>query len=308
MNKKSISIIIICALIVLYMPGMAQDNYPRFVSEQPPIDILAVINADANYNFSSHLSSRVASQSYIDLNPDKNIGLDTDTMSKQVMGAQLIALGLAPLGVSTDGSAALLTDGEFLFTKLADDIKMLAFNIEKSGDSIDAEDYYNHSPINKLMGVEGVVFSKDGRYMLMPNCMDELQFMPKRPLMLIDAEKGEIYSIRSYDDTPMLTNYYQAIFSPDSAYVYYTEMVEKSLRLCRYNIEKGTNETVLDTGERLTGWPGMEIDENGIIRCYIGDGIKTNYLATFVPENSKYSFNKEELPSTIDLNILTGKP
>ena len=308
MYKKNTSIIIMCAIIALiFTASMAEGNYPRFVSPKEDINILAVINPTASYNFTVHNSPAVASQSYIEANPSEYIGLDSDISTKPLLGSQFLNLELTVLGVF-DGDTALLSSEEFLFAKRGENIRPLTFNIEKSGASYDAEDFYHTSPISKLMGVEGIVFSPDGRYMLMPNCMDELQFMPKRPLMLMDGEKGEIYSIRSYDDTPMLTNYYQAVFSPDGAYVYYTEMVEKTLRLCRYNIENGTTETLLDTGEMLTGWPGMEMREDGVIRCYIGDGIKINYLATFTPENGSYSFSKEELPSTIDLNILTGKP
>ncbi len=52
MYKKNTSIIIMCAIIALiFTASMAEGNYPRFVSPKEDINILAVINPTASYNF-----------------------------------------------------------------------------------------------------------------------------------------------------------------------------------------------------------------------------------------------------------------
>ncbi|MGI6689019.1 MAG: hypothetical protein ACOX6Y_11875 [Christensenellales bacterium] len=306
MRKKCFSLLIIGALQIFLLPALAQEAFPRFVTKQEPLEASSVLDASASYTFTSHTSARIASQSYLSSHPNEEIGLDTDTKSKQVTGEKLLKLGLSPLGVSPDGSSALLTDGKLLFAKKGNDIRMLALNAEKSGGSLQAEDYF-HKPPASLKGVEGVVFSADGRYMVMPHAMRVLNHMVPQPLMVMDAEKGEIFPIRSYDDLPFPASFFQAVFSPDSAQIYYTEMIDNTLRLCRYTFETNTHETLLNTNEQLFGWPGIALKDDGALQCYVSLKMD-NYLATFTPENGHYSLHKEKLPRTIDPSILTGTP
>ncbi len=186
---------------------------------------------------------------------------------------------------------------------------MLSLNVEKSGGSPQAEEFCSKYP-EQLIGVEGVLFSADGRYMLMPSAMQMLTFYRSHPLMVIDAEKGEIFAVRSYEDDTSLTeksSFFQAAFSPDSKQIYYTELAEGTLRLCRYTFETNTHETLLDTGERMYGYPGMAMDDKGTLQCYVSEG-RDNYLANFSQENGRYTLRKIKVPADIDPTILMGKP
>ena len=268
-------------LIISLVPVQVAQGYLAPLYRLEPVQWL---DKAAGYTLIAHKTPVIADPLMLALMGGENDDISSiaDTEQTTVSGEALLEKGFYVLSASPDGQRFLCSEGQRLFLLTGSTLRAVALNLSRCAATQrkGMEQSIRHAshPAPRLAGSEGFRWSPDGKYICLLNTKGPTL---SAPLMLIDAEKGEMFSIRVYQtgspskiDTAM-----QAGFSPDSRYLYYTEYVERTARLCRYDLNTQKHELLFDTLERLLGCPALGMNENGEILCPIR--MRESALLTF---------------------------
>lgn len=266
------------------------------------LEPVAWLDADAAYTLIAPKTPIVADPATLALAGGENgdIGDIADTEQTAVSGQSLLEQGLFVLSVSPDGERILCTMEDRLFVLTGSTLRAVALNLSRCAAAprvgLLASIRYAAQPALRLVGSEGFRWSPDGKYICLLNAEMTLQQRRSVPLMLIDAGTGEMFSIRAYySQVHKYATAMQAVFSRDSRYLYYTEYVEKTARLCRYGLDTGEHELLADTRESMMGSPALGMNEKGGLCCFMSG--KSNNLITFREENGRWTFEKQPVPT-----------
>ena len=282
MKKRWIGLVLL--LVVSLAPVQAAHGYLVPWYKMEPVEWL---DRNAEYTLIMPKTPIIADPLMLALmgSEDDDIGPVADTEQTTVSGQSLLEQGLYVLSVSPDGQRILCSAGARLLLMEGSTLRAVALNLSRCAatqrEGMEQSIRYASQPAPRLVGSEGFRWSPDGKYICLLNDRQTIQQMKPVPLMLIDAEKGEMFSIRAYQTSNLheRATAMQGVFSPDSRYLYYTEFVDRTARLCRYDLNTQKHELLFDTLERLLGYPALGMNENGEILCAMG--LKDNALLTF---------------------------
>lgn len=310
--------ILLLALALCAPTALGQEDVYRQVIQQGKGRLVAVPSFEEEAAYIFHTAApQVASPEYFTATgqtPDQFLGIAGQTQQSQFPGAQLGYRFLSdnrniyPISLSPDGQTLLMGEGSTLLLKREQDLYPLSLNIQRSGGEEQAV-FHLREDADARVGTEGVVWSPDGRYIAFPFAARNEGTPGNWPLMLADTQTKELFAAKVYHG-PLgnkLTAYAQGVFSPDSQWLYYTENINDILRLCRYHMDSGTHELLLDTGLTYHGRPGMGCDGEGRLVCaLIREG--ETYLAAFTPQGETYTLDTRPLPGGVLPHLVQTAP
>ncbi len=291
--------VLILVLLMVAPTALGQQDIYQKVLDMGKGALVEVPAFDPETTYTFHIPARrVASKEYFEKNaltPDKDLGLAGETEQEQVPGSELgkelltQKRDIYPISTSPDGQTLLMGEKENLLLKKGGDLYVLPLNIER-GDDAELATYHVRKDADTRIGTEGVVWSPDGRYIAFPNASANAGSDGNWPLLLADTLNNELFTVKNYHGPigGKLNACAQTVFSPDSAWLYYTENVDGILRLCRYNMEQNTHELLLDTKESYSGTPGIGWDSRGRLLCALTHQGK-GFLAAFRQKEGVYS-------------------
>lgn len=231
---------------------------------------------------------------------EPRIGSDEDTVQTTMKGDALLKEGFYVLSVSPDGQRVLCSEGNGLYLLMDTTLRAVSLNLSRCAVTIregaqQSIRYFSRVPA-KMVGSEGFHWSPDGKYICLINAVMPIRRMQPIPLMLLDTQKGEAFSIRAYEKgKPHAFNTaMQGLFSPDSKYLYYTELRDHSARLYRYDLAHETHELLADTHQMMMAYPALGMNENGDIFSVMS--AYENTLLTFREGPGGWSFTQKALP------------
>lgn len=231
---------------------------------------------------------------------EPRIGSDEDTVQTIMRGSALLQEGFHVLSVSPDGQRILCSEGNGLYLLTDTTLRAVSLNLSRCAVTIregaqQSIRYFSRVP-TKMVGSEGFHWSPDGKYICLINAVMPIRRMQHIPLMLLDTQKGEAFSIRAYEKgKPHAFNTaMQGLFSPDSKYLYYTELRDHSARLYRYDLAHETHELLADTHQMMMAYPALGINENGDIFSVMS--AYENTLLTFREGPGGWGFTQKALP------------
>ncbi|MGI6689195.1 MAG: hypothetical protein ACOX6Y_12775 [Christensenellales bacterium] len=294
-------LLMLCLVMMFLLPCVQSEG---IVPLPPPhrLEPVEWLDKDAEYTLISHKTPIIADPLMLALMGEGNEGVssDADTEQATASGESLQEQGLYVLSVSPDGQRTLLSEGNQLFLLTGNTLRAVALNLSRCAitkrEGMRQSMRYASMKPAQMVGSEGFRWSPDGRYICLLNArLPLVQFRPI-PLMLIDAEKGEMFSIRAYEKGMGMgiATAMQGMFSPDSQHLYYTEYLGFSARLCRYDLIGETHELLADTHQELLAYPAMGMNENGDILCVMG--ARENALLTFREGAGGWGFTQQALP------------
>ena len=252
MKKRWIGLVLL--LVVSLAPVQAAHGYLVPWYKMEPVEWL---DRNAEYTLIMPKTPIIADPLMLALmgSEDDDIGPVADTEQTTVSGQSLLEQGLYVLSVSPDGQRILCSAGARLLLMEGSTLRAVALNLSRCAatqrEGMEQSIRYASQPAPRLVGSEGFRWSPDGKYICLLNDRQTIQQMKPVLLMLIDAEKGEMFSIRAYQTSNLheRATAMQGVFSPDSRYLYYTEFVDRTARLCRYDLNTQKHELLFDTLE-----------------------------------------------------------
>ncbi|MGI6690567.1 MAG: TolB family protein [Christensenellales bacterium] len=267
------------------------------------------LDKDADYTIISNKTPIIADPLMLALmgDEDDHIGLSANMEQIVVSGESLLEQGFHVLSVAPDGQRFLCSEGSRLYLLMGNTLRAVALNLSRcvatQREGMQQSIFYANKQPTQIVGSEGFRWSPDGKYLFVLNGMVSVR-LGSIPLMLIDAEKGEMFSIRAYQrDGYQHATAMQGVFSPDSQYLYYTELVGWAVRLCRYDLARATHELLIDTHQGLVAFPGLGMNAQGEIVSLMG-WQNTMLLTTFKEGSTGWSFRQEALPSPFSVNFM----
>lgn len=279
-------LLLLCLSLLTLLPCAQSEGN---VAPPPPYRLVPVawLDQDAEYTLISHKTPIIADPLALALfgSESPDIGASADTVQTAIRGETLLEQGFHVLSVSPDAQRTLISDGERLYLLTGNTLRAVALNLSRCdatrrGSMQPSIRYISRKP-DQMVGNEGFRWSPDGKHICLLNARLYMRSFQPFPLMLIDTEKGEMFSIRIYEKGMALGSAaaMQGLFSPDSQYLYYTEYRSVSTRLCRYDLTNKTHELLADTHQGMVAYPAMGMNENGDILSTMID--RENVLLTF---------------------------
>ena len=226
---------------------------------------------------------------------DSGISLDTDVTDSKLPGCEAAAMGLYPLSVSTNGGVTLLTNGQELYIMRGAMLTAVSMNLSRSAYT---EKYmytqvfrFMSMDVSQWVGTEGFVWSPDGRYVSINNARMFLQQRRSiHGLLLLDIEKGELFSAKAYE-MKSEDEHFGAVtgtcFDETGRYLYYLEYGENVTTLGRYDLNEGSHES-LCTVNGITFCPGLGFNSQGGLECILYEG-KNPWQTTFLEMDGHWS-------------------
>lgn len=295
--KKALAILIIFVLALNLAPVYAEDFEPVLSYRLKAVEWL---DKSAEYTLTAHKTSIIADPPLLALMGGRsaNITSSADTEQTTISGEALLEQGFFVLSASPDGQHFLCSEGQRLFLLTGNTLRAVALNLSRCAstqrEGMQQSIRYASEPASRLVGCEGFLWSPDGRYVCLLNAKLLMAAMKPVPLMLIDTEKGEMFSVRAYPTGKQAGSAMQGIFSRDSRYLYYTEFVDRTARLCRYDLNTQKHELLFDTLERFFGYPALGMNKNGEILCAMC--WRENALLTFRESAGGWASAQKTLP------------
>lgn len=298
-------LLLLLALCMAAPMALGQEDVYQAILDKGQGALVEVPSFQEDTTYTFHVPARrVAAPEYFEANglsPDSFLGLAGETTKEQVPGSELGYKFLTsnrliyPISMSPDGQVLLLGEDEKMLLKKGEDVYILPLNLSRS-DEEEQPTYHARQDADTRIGTEGVQWSPDGRYIAFPFALNNDGSPGNWPLMLADTKENELFAIKSYHGplSPKLNAYAQGVFSPDSAWFYYTENIGDILRLCRYNLESNTHELLLDTGINYRGKPGMGWVGDSLLCGLSKDGL--GYLAAFSQQEGVWTMETDPLP------------
>ena len=226
---------------------------------------------------------------------DSGISLDTDITDSKLPGSEATAMGLYPLSVSPDGGVTLLTNGQELFIMRGTMLTTVSMNLSRCAYT----EKYMYTQAFKFMsmdvslwvGIEGFVWSPDGRYVSINNANMFLQQRRSlHGLLLLDIEKSELFSAKAYD-VMSEDEHFGAVtgtcFDETGRYLYYLKYGENVTTLGRYDLSGDSHES-LCTVNGITFCPGLGLNAQGGLECILYEE-KNPWQTTFLEMDGHWS-------------------
>jgi hypothetical protein len=297
-------LLLVCLILFILLPhAQSQHDQPIPFYRLEPVDWL---DKDKEYTVISHSSPVIADQIMLVL---RGTGIEADLASsaditQTVMnGSALLEQGFHVLSISPDGRRILCSEGNHFYILMGSTLRAVALNLSRCAmnnrEGMSQSIWYASLKPSRMVGVEGYVWSPDGKHLCLTNTKISLTQMRSVPLMLIDTEKGEIFSVKAYQkgSIGMFSTAMQGLFSADSRYLYYTEYLGGTTRLCRYDLTNETHKLLVNTRERLLPFPGLGMNAQGEIISLIA-GIRHSVLLAFKEGPAGWVFRQSPLFST----------
>ena len=296
--------LLLMCLILMFMLPSAQSQHdqpiPGFRLE--PVEWL---DANKEYTVIGHKSAIIAEPLLLALYGDEagaNVTSGADMEQTVMKGSALLENGFRALSVSPDGQRILCSESNQLFVLAGDTLRAVALNLSRcvfNREGMEQAIWYASLKPSQMIGAEGYIWSPDGKHLCVMNARMALANMRSVPLMLIDTEKGEMFSIKTYQkgNIRLFSTAMQGLFSADSRYLYYTEFLSGATRLCRYDLTHETHKLLADTHERLPAFPGLGMNAQGEIISFVA-GTRHNALLAFKEGPAGWVFRQSPLPST----------
>lgn len=184
----------------------------------------------------------------------------TDSMTEAFFREQF-----TPISISPDGQTILLTRmGDGLFAMIGKEIRYLYINPMRGAENTYGKlaKYQDRIEKGYFPGEEGVIWSPDSRYAVMPHYQRSLIYadMTVDPI-IIDTWTGEIFLAASYPIKLVKGggSMLQARFDQTGRYLYYGLMgggYEYRNSIMRYDLETGENQLCY-TGGEFFGFPAL---------------------------------------------------
>lgn len=294
-------LLLLCLVWLTLLPCVQSEG---FMPLPPPCELQPVqwLDQDAEYTLIRHKAPLIADPLMLAVSGGESEGLasSTDTVRTTITGEALLEQGFHVLSVSPDGQRILASEGDRLHLLTGSTLRTVALNLSRCAankrEGMQPSIRYASSDPARLVGSEGFRWSPDGKYICLLNARSA-KGLRSIPLMLIDTDKAEMYSIKAYEKgSPLeMGTAMQGLFSPDSRYLYYTEYRSCSARLCRYDLTAETHELLADTHQMIMAYPTLGMDENGDLLSVMDDW--DNALLTFREGAGGWSFTQQALPS-----------
>lgn len=301
MMKKTLALLMACLLLT--GTALAETNIyeEAFAKGQAALVEMPLLAEDETYTLRGPSTPIIASEAYYQqqgITPEGEMGYAENTLEITTSGKGMMqSFFLEPLAVSPDGQTQVLAYGAMIVLLKGNTLTPVALNLERSGGAPQGVAYAQEMMFDKLGG-EGLIWSPDGRYIAFPNAHQVLLQFKSQPLMLLDTQKGELFTAKAYEEGSHaldISTFSQGVFSADSQHFYYTDTVEGTTRLNRYTMESSQHEVLLDLGERFFAFPGMAWTAEGNLLCYMTRE-QDNAQITFLKEGDTWTSQTEDAP------------